>query len=312
MKKLFNSSVLQNSPLSWFVSGLVDAEGSFGVNLVKKESSKTGYSVLIYFEIGLNKKDKQLLETVNQVLGVEKSLYYNKSDDTLKLKISNLDELINNVIPHFKKYPLFTQKIVDFQLMCKVVEIVQEKRHLTIEGLNDILSIKAAMNLGLSDKLKDEFLNIKPLTRLTVNTGIPNKDWLAGFMEGESCFYVSVYNSPKSKLNYAVQLVFKITQHFRDKVLLENISKLLECGRVETIKSGDACDFTVTSFNEFKKYMIPYWENYPLIGHKSNDYIDFKRVYDIMLTKGHLTDEGLTKIVDIKNSMNTKRDIKEY
>lgn len=309
MKKLFSSSVLQHSPLCWFVSGLVDAEGSFGVNLVKKESSKIGYSVLIYFEIGLNKKDKQLLETVNQVLGVEKSLYYNKSDDTLKLKISNLDELINNVIPYFKKYPLFTQKRVDFQLMCKVVEIVQEKRHLTIEGLNDILSIKAAMNLGLSDKLKDEFLNIKPLTRLTVDTGIPNKDWLAGFMEGESCFYVSVYNSPKSKLNYAVQLVFKITQHIRDKVLLENISKLLECGRVEIRKSGDACDFTVTSFNEFKKYMIPYWENYPLIGHKSNDYIDFKRVYEIMLTKGHLTDEGLTKIVDIKNSMNTKREI---
>ena len=35
------------------MSGLVDAEGSFGVNLVKKESSKIGYSVLIYFEIGL-------------------------------------------------------------------------------------------------------------------------------------------------------------------------------------------------------------------------------------------------------------------
>lgn len=77
-------------------------------------------------------------------------------------------------------------------------------------------------------------------------------------MEGESCFYVSIYNSPKSKLNYAVQLVFKITQHFRDKFLLENISKLLECGRVETRKSGDACDFTVTSFNEFKNHMIPF------------------------------------------------------
>jgi hypothetical protein len=240
------------------VSGLVDAEGSFGVNVVRKETSKIGYSVLIYFEIALNKKDRQLLETIKQVLGVEKDLYYNKNDDTLKLKLSNLDELINNVMPHFNKYPLFTQKRVDFLLMCKVLEIVQEKRHLTIEGLNEILSIKAAMNLGLSDKLKNEFLTIKPLTRLTVETGIPNKDWLAGFMEGESCFYVSVYNSPKSKLKYAVQLVFKITQHARDVVLLENIFKLLKCGRVEPRKSGDAYDFAVTSFKEFKEYMIPY------------------------------------------------------
>lgn len=108
--KILSCSVAstQNS-LCWFVSGLVDAEGSFGVNVVRKESSKIGYSVLIYFEIALNKKDKQLLETTKQVLGIEKDLYYNKSDDTLKLKDSlrtNLDELINNVIPHFNKYPL--------------------------------------------------------------------------------------------------------------------------------------------------------------------------------------------------------------
>jgi len=77
-------------------------------------------------------------------------------------------------------------------------------------------------------------------------------------MEGESCFFVRVYNSPKSKLNQAVPLAFIITQHSRDKVLLENISRLLQCGRVETRKSGDACDFVITSFNDFNKYMIPY------------------------------------------------------
>jgi len=302
------SVFVENNSLSWFVSGLVDAEGSFGVNIIKKESSQIGYSILIYFEIALNKKDKDLLETIKQVLGVpHKDLYYNKNDGTLKLKISNLIELVNNVIPHFKKYSLFTQKRTDFELLCKVLEIVQEKRHLTKEGLNEILGIKATMNLGLSDTLKNEFLNIEPLTRSIINTGIPNKDWLAGFMEGESCFYVSVYNSPKSKLNYAVQLVFKITQHIRDKVLLDNISKLLECGRVETRKSGDACDFAVTSFKEINKYMIPFWENYPLIGNKSNDYKDFLRVHEIISNKGHLTEEGLVNIVKIKNTMNTKR-----
>jgi hypothetical protein len=142
--------------------------------------------------------------------------------------------------------------------MCKIVELVQVKKHLTRDGLNEIISIKGAMNLGLSDKLKNEFLTVKSLTRLSINTGIPNKDWLEGFMEGESCFFIRVYNSPKSKLKQAVQLAFIITQHSRDKVLLENICKLLECGRVETRKSGDACDFVVTSFNHFKKYMIPY------------------------------------------------------
>lgn len=114
----------------------VDAEGSFGVTLVKKESSRIGYSVLIYFEIALNQKDKQLLETTKQVLRIDKSLYLNKNDNTIKLRVSNKDVLINNVIPHFNKYPLLrsTQKRVDFLLMCKIIELVQEKKHLTKEG----------------------------------------------------------------------------------------------------------------------------------------------------------------------------------
>ena len=52
--------------------------------------------------------------------------------------------------------------------------------------------------------------------------------------------------------------MFKITQHTRDLALLKNISKLLECGRVEPRKNLDAYDFTITSFKEFKDYMIPY------------------------------------------------------
>lgn len=35
--------------LKWYVSGLIDAEGSFGVNIIKRDSSKTGYGVLVYF-----------------------------------------------------------------------------------------------------------------------------------------------------------------------------------------------------------------------------------------------------------------------
>ena len=34
---------------------------------------------------------------------------------------------------------------------------MNNKAHLTLEGLNRIVNIKAFMNLGLSDKLKAEF-----------------------------------------------------------------------------------------------------------------------------------------------------------
>jgi hypothetical protein len=39
------------------------------------------------------------------------------------------------------------------------------KEHLTEQGLREIVSLKASMNLGLSDELKSAFPNIKPAER---------------------------------------------------------------------------------------------------------------------------------------------------
>ena len=43
---------------------------------------------------------------------------------------------------------------------------MSNKVHLTIEGLNQIVNIKASMNLGLSDKLKSEFAGYTPFPDL--------------------------------------------------------------------------------------------------------------------------------------------------
>lgn len=35
--------------LKWYISGLIDAEGCFGVNIVKKDSSQTGYVFINHY-----------------------------------------------------------------------------------------------------------------------------------------------------------------------------------------------------------------------------------------------------------------------
>ena len=47
---------------------------------------------------------------------------------------------------------------------------MNNKAHLSIEGLNQIVNIKASMNLGLSDFLKSEFNDYTPVERLVINT----------------------------------------------------------------------------------------------------------------------------------------------
>ena len=127
----------------WFITGLTDAEGSFIVQIIKDDSRKLGYFVLVSFELALNVKDRLLLDLLQETMGNIGNIYYNPQDDTYKYKVSNIEGLINFVIPHFQKYPLLTQKRVDFELFARIIQIINKKEHLTLKGLQEIINIKS-------------------------------------------------------------------------------------------------------------------------------------------------------------------------
>lgn len=65
------------------------------------------------------------------------------------------------------------------------------KVHLTQEGLQQIINIRASMNWGLFDKLKSDFIDHTLISIPFINTtNIPYPNWLAGFITGESNFGV--------------------------------------------------------------------------------------------------------------------------
>ena len=59
---------------------------------------------------------------------------------------------------NFLKYPLMTYRLVYFTLWCDMLDIVEKKSHLTIEGLNKLVNIKASFPRGLTDYLKNNFI----------------------------------------------------------------------------------------------------------------------------------------------------------
>ena len=291
----------------WTITGLIDAEGSFGVVIIKDDSRSSGFAISIFLEMGLNFKDKDLLLRIKNTLGVG-NIYHNKNDNTFKWKVSNVSDISNVIIPYLNKYPLVTQKRADFEIFTRITKMLENKEHMNCKGLQDIVNLKDSLNLGLSEKLKTYFPNTLPVPKLAVPfRGIPDPFWLSGFAEGEACFYISTYKSLKSKLGYAVQLVFKITQHNRDNELLKGISEYFACGRIENRKTN-ASDFTVNSFKSFEEKIIPFFIKYPLQGSKLLNFQDFKEVVEIMKEKGHLNEKGLQKINLIKANMNYGRE----
>jgi hypothetical protein len=157
---------------------------------------------------------------------------------------------------------------------------------LTIEGLRKILVIKASVNNGLSDQLKESFPGIIPVIRPLVKCSeIKDPNWLAGFVSGEGCFSVHIFTSAKSRLGKAVQLKFTITQHRRDLKLMNSLIKYLDCGIIVLGKEKSSGEFIVTSFEDISSKIIPFFNKYQLQGIKVKNYDDFKKVVLLMEKK---------------------------
>lgn len=224
------------------------------------------------------------------------------------------------IIDHLCKYPLTTQKKVDFELFKQAVDLIIKKEHLTKEGLINIINIKASMNFGvISDSMLAEFPDIKPIERpnpppgggdlvigpppggglrpLVKSRVHMDPDWLSGFVEGEGCFFVNIYKRKDSVLGEGVKLVFKLTQDNRNNEVLALVSSHLACGKIYSQSSkGRVLDFMVTGLEDILGKIIPFFLAHPLKGAKLNEFQDFVKVAKLMQNKAHLTKGGLEEI----------------
>ena len=184
---------------------------------------------------------------------------------------------------------------------------MEQGEHLTIEGLNKILSIKTVLNnQNISDSLSKSFPNIKPVSKPEVkDREIKSLYWLAGFTDAEGCFFIALKKSPGSKLGETVWLRFILTQHNRDEEFLKSLIFILNCGRY--IPKQGCGEFIVEKFTDVNDKVIPIFEQFKLHGVKSKNYEDFKKVALLMKNKVHLTREGLDEIKKIKGTMNKNR-----
>src|ERR1700739_566595 len=97
------------------------------------------------FRIGQHEKDKKLMELLIKYLSAGK-LYKNSKEPFINLTIYKFTEIKKIIIPFFEKNPLYGIKQLDFLNFCKVLKLMIEKKHLTLEGLDQIREIKSKMN----------------------------------------------------------------------------------------------------------------------------------------------------------------------
>ena len=63
----------------------------------------------------------------------------------------------------------------------------------------------------------------------------------------------------------------------------------------------------IKNMSDIINKIIPFFNQYPILGVKSLDFADFKKVAEFMKNKEHLTESGFSKIIQIVEQMNLDR-----
>ena len=106
-------------------------EGCFLVSIKASKTTSLKKAVQLKFKICQHKRDEQLLINIVDFLGFGR-IYTD----------------IINLLALFKEYPLQGAKSKDWLDFCTIVELMQNKAHLSASGLDQICKIKAGMNTG--------------------------------------------------------------------------------------------------------------------------------------------------------------------
>lgn len=128
--------------------------------------------------------------------------------------------------------------------------------------------------------------------------------WIAGFVDGEGCFYVGINPREDMTSGYQVLPEFTVVQHKRDTQILNALKKYFGCGVVR-VNHGDRMAYRVRGLNHLNELIVPFFEKHQLKTKKKLDFISFRKILILINRKEHLTTEGINKIMKIASKMNT-------
>lgn len=135
--------------------------------------------------------------------------------------------------------------------------------------------------------------------------------WIAGFVDGEGCFHISINPHKEMKTGCQVLPEFTVVQHERDIQVLYALKKYFGCGVVRVNRKAHISVrmvYRVRSQEHLLKIIIPFFMKHPLKTQKHIEFKKFRRVL-LKIEKGmHLTEEGIVEIRAIFSQMNRLKD----
>jgi hypothetical protein len=139
--------------IGWYLAGFTDGEGSFNVSFRPREDYRMPWKISLCFNI--SQRDRVILALFKRHLGC--GTMRQRQDGVWYFEVNNLDAIVANVIPFFDRFGfLSAKKKRDFAKFKELARLLCEGRHLTREGVEEVLRIRRDMNDGGKRRYSDE------------------------------------------------------------------------------------------------------------------------------------------------------------
>jgi hypothetical protein len=139
-----------------WVIGFVDGEGCFSVGFIRqpdrmnRRGYKTGYQVAHEFAVAQGASSVDCLHGLREFFGVGQVIankrYDNHREHLYRYVVRRRSDLLETVIPFFRRHPMRTAKQQNFEKFARCVELIAAGRHLEVDGLIEIAEIAQTMN----------------------------------------------------------------------------------------------------------------------------------------------------------------------
>jgi len=127
-----------------WLSGFITAEGSFFISVYPNEKRKAGYAVNLVFSLSQDLRDLELLNRLVDYLG-SGIVREHPNRNTAELIITKNGDINLKLIKFLTKFPLSGVKLLDFERFKQVSFLIENKMHLTQDGIELIKTIKEKM-----------------------------------------------------------------------------------------------------------------------------------------------------------------------
>lgn len=278
----------------YYISGLTQADGSFFCSIEKinkkDHPNSKGLTFTPIFDITLDLDSKFTLDQIQSYFGCGKVIT-KLSDNTVRYRVINRKDLVNIIIPHFKTYPVFFNKLHAFNLFSKILELLSpvllpvvlpnKKQRSGERDLKRILTLSVSMNLA-SRRTDKDILELSQILGLSSNEPIKkipyticnitsefNPGFLAGLIDGDGSFNISFpQNLETGKIKPVLSLCLgknAASQFFKEiKIYLGASGVLSQSKSIFILK--------ISYLDDLIKYVIPFIDNNPLLTKKKDHY----------------------------------------